>query len=129
MSETILLVAPDTHLRQQVRSALQPHGYRVLEASGGTAARQLCRQQDGPIHLLLTDVLMPEINGHHLAEQITILSPCLRVLYMSDAPNAPLVALFDRTRSLALIQKPFTTNALLRKIRRLLNSLRPECPP
>jgi len=126
MAETILLVTGDAQLRQQATGVLQSHGYRVLEASRSPATLQLCRQQDGPIHLLMTDVLMPEINGHTLTEQVMALYPCITVLYMSGEASDALVALFDRTQSLALIRKPFTPDALVHKVRRLLSHAHPR---
>ncbi len=121
---TILLVDDEAAIRQHARSILQAHGYRVLEASGGMAAMHICQQHEGPIHLLLTDVLMPEINGQILGEHVTALRPCIRVLYMSGATSDALIALFDRTRSRALIQKPFTPDVLVRKVRGLLSAVR-----
>ena len=124
MPETILLVDDETSVRQLVRKILQMNGYTVLEASRGVDALQICQQHEGPIHLLLTDVLMPEMNGQNLAEQVTALRPHTRVLYMSGATDDALVALFDRTMSIALIQKPFTPDALARKVRGLLSDIR-----
>ena len=124
MPETILLVDDEALLRRLVHRILQTHGYTVLEANGGMDALQICQQHEGPIHLLLTDVLMPEMNGQNLAEQVTALRPHTRVLYMSGATDDALVALFDRTMSIALIQKPFTPDALARKVRGLLSDIR-----
>ncbi len=121
-SETILLVDDEARLRQLVRSILQMHGYTVLEASGGMDAIQICQQHEGPIHLLLTDVMMPEMNGQNLAELVTVLRPHTRVLYMSGTPDDALVALFDRTPSTAFIRKPFTPDALARKAREVLGA-------
>lgn len=123
-SETILLVDDEALLRQLVRSILQTHGYTVLEASGGMDAIRICQRHEGPIHLLLTDVLMPEMNGRNLAERVTTLRPHTLVLYMSGATDDALVALFDRAMSTALIQKPFTPDALARKVRGLLSDIR-----
>jgi len=124
MPETILLVDDEALLRQLVRSILQTHGYTVLEASGGMDAIQICQQHEGPIHLLLTDVFMPEMNGRNLAERVTTLRPHTPVLYMSGSTDDVLVALFDRTRSTALIQKPFTPDALASKVRAALSAPR-----
>ena len=122
MPETILLVDDEAILRRLVRKILQTNGYTVLEASRGTDALHICQQHKGPIHLLLTDVLMPEMDGHNLAEQATAVRPHMRVLYMSGAADNALVALFDRTLSRALIRKPFTPDDLASKVRRLLSA-------
>jgi two-component system cell cycle sensor histidine kinase/response regulator CckA len=67
---------------------------------------------------------MPEMNGRNLAERVTTIRPHTRVLYMSGATDDALVALFDRAMSIALIQKPFTPDALARKVRAILNDMR-----
>lgn len=122
MPETILLVDDEAPARGLVRRILQMQGYTVLEASGGTDALQICRQHEGPIQLLLTDVLMPGMNGHYLAEQVTDLRPDTRVLYMSGYADSTLITLTERKTQIAFIQKPFTPDALTRKVRDMLDA-------
>ena len=121
MPETILLVDDETSVRQLVRKILQMNGYTVLEASRGVDALQICQRHEGPIHLLLTDVTMPEMNGQNLAEQVTALRPHIRVLYMSGYID-PLIALVGLRAEIAFIQKPFTADALARKVREALGA-------
>jgi DNA-binding NtrC family response regulator len=122
MPETILLVDDEAPVRGLVRRILQMNGYTVLEAGGGMNALQICQQHEGPIHLLLTDVFMPGMNGHHLAEQVTVLRPDARVLYMSGCADSSLIFLSERKTGLAFIQKPFTLDALARKVREVLGA-------
>lgn len=124
MSETILLVDDETAVRQLIRRILQMNGYTVLEANGGMDALQICQQHEGPIHLLLTDVLMPEMNGQNLAERVTALRPHTRVLYMSGYTDSALVALFELKTETAFIQKPFMPDALASKVRETLGATR-----
>ncbi|MEK6549352.1 MAG: response regulator [Nitrospirota bacterium] len=123
-SETILLVDDEALLRQLVRSILQTHGYTVLEASGGMDAIRICQRHEGPIHLLLTDVLMPGMNGQNLTEHVTALRPHARVLYMSGCADSTLLTLSERKTEIAFIQKPFTPDALTRKVRAILGATR-----
>lgn len=122
--ETILLVDGEALLRRLIRRILQAHGYMVLEASRGMDALQICQQHEGPIHLLLTDVLMPEMNGQNLAERVTALRPHIRVLYMSGYTDSALVALFELKTETAFIQKPFIPDALASKVREILGATR-----
>lgn len=124
MPETILLVDDEALLRRLVRRILQMNGYTVLEASGGMDAIQLCQQHEGPIHLLVTDVLMPGMNGQDLAERMMALRPHARVLYMSGCIDSALITLSDRKTEIAFIQKPFTPDALARKVRAILDASR-----
>ena len=121
-SETILLVDDERMVRELVGKILRMHGYMVLEANCGADALRLCQQHAGPIHLLLTDVLMPEMNGRKLAERVIALRPQTQVLYMSGYPDDDFRAHFSPTTGMAFIQKPFTPNALARKVREVLGA-------
>ena len=81
--ETILLVEDETNLRRLARQYLETQGYKILEAEDGAAALQIVAGHEGVIDLLLTDVIMPGMNGRELAVQVTTLLPDVRVLYMS----------------------------------------------
>src|SRR3989338_7566675 len=123
-SETILLVDDEAPVRQLVRRILQMDGYTVLEASGGMDAIRICQRHKGPIHLLLTDGLMPGMSGQDLAEQVTALRPHTRVLYMSGYIDSALITLLQIKIEMAFIQKPFTPDTLARKVHAVLGSTR-----
>ncbi|MDE3034639.1 MAG: PAS domain-containing protein [Nitrospirota bacterium] len=122
--ETILLVEDDPLVREVTRASLQDLGYRVLEAGGGQEALRLLREQDGPVHLLLTDVIMPEMNGRELAEQVLALYPRIPVLFMSGytADVAPLEGSLKHIG--AFLTKPFTPEGLGHKVRDVLDEPR-----
>jgi CheY-like chemotaxis protein len=102
--------------------ALQLHGYTVLEASHGEEALRLAQRHAGPIHLLLTDVVMPGMGGRQLAEQAVRLHPAMKVLYMSGYPNDAVVRHGVLEAETASLQKPFTLIAVAQKVREVLNS-------
>jgi CheY-like chemotaxis protein len=120
-TETILLAEDDNTVRELTRELLEIYGYTVLEASNGGSALLLCESYEEPIHLLLTDVVMPEMSGHNLASRLAQLRPEMKVLYMSGYTDDVIVhrgVLVDGT---AFIQKPFAPDALARKIREVLD--------
>jgi CheY-like chemotaxis protein len=117
---TILLVDDERMVRDLVGAILQRHGYAVLEAHCGAEALRICREHAGPIHLLLTDVLMPEMNGRALAEQIRSFRPDIRILYMSGYTGHVFPRHLDGQSAIAYIQKPFTSADLARKVREVL---------
>jgi two-component system cell cycle sensor histidine kinase/response regulator CckA len=119
-TETVLLVEDESAVRSFVARALRQQGYLVLDASNGGEALLIAEQHEGPIHLLLTDVIMPRVSGKQLAERLVRLRPDLRVLYMSGyaeeivAPHGVLEA------GAAFIAKPLTAEGLGMKIREVL---------
>jgi two-component system cell cycle sensor histidine kinase/response regulator CckA len=122
--ETILLAEDEQLVRLLTRKVLELAGYRVLVAAGGAEALVAAERHDGPIHLLLTDVVMPEMNGRELMHRLAQLRPDVRVLYMSgyaDEAVARHGALDPRT---AFLQKPFTPEGLARKVRAVLDEPR-----
>ena len=82
-NETILLVEDDEVVRKLISEVLNNEGYRLLEAASGVAALSICAQYEERIHLLLTDVIMPEMNGRDLANRLAAVRPEMKVLYMS----------------------------------------------
>jgi two-component system, cell cycle sensor histidine kinase and response regulator CckA len=116
-SETILLVADEPLVRGLARDVLAPLGYNLLHAEGGPDALLICAAHPGPIHLLLTDVSMPGMNGQAVFERARQLRPGLRVLYMSGACGDVIEVLEPGKES---IVKPFTAIALASKVRELL---------
>jgi PAS domain S-box-containing protein len=119
--ETILLVEDEDAVRGFTRHALTMYGYTVLEASGAREALQLFRQHQGPLHLLLTDVVMPEIGGRQLAERLLELKPRLKVLYVSGYTDNAVLHHDVLEADAAFLQKPFTPAALANKVRELLD--------
>ena len=120
-NETILLVEDDPSLRVLAAHMLESCGYGVLEASSGAAALEISRQQKGSIHLLLTDVVMPGMSGRVLAEQVVAQSPNIVVLYMSGYTGQTIGAHGVLAEGSYFLPKPFTREALVRKIREVLD--------
>jgi signal transduction histidine kinase/CheY-like chemotaxis protein len=120
-SETVLLAEDDDMVRHLTRDILEMNGYTVLEASDGRHAIELCRDYNGPLHLLLTDVVMPYINGRQLAEHLTQSFPELKVLYVSGHLGDSVSSESLIGPAAAFLEKPFTPESLAGKIRDLLD--------
>jgi two-component system, cell cycle sensor histidine kinase and response regulator CckA len=120
-TETILLVEDEDAVRSLVRVALQQAGYTVLEANRGIEAIRLAQEHQGPVHLLITDVVMPEMGGRQLVEQLAPLKPDLNVLYLSGYTDDAVVRHGVLQADVAFLQKPFTMAALTNKVRQLLD--------
>ena len=120
-TETVLLVEDSDVVRRLVRDVLTAKGYCVLEARNGREAVQICEHCDRPIHLLLTDVVMPEAGGRDLAEYLTTLHPSLKVLYMSGYAETTFFAHGFPREGAAFISKPFTPGQIARKVREVLD--------
>jgi two-component system, cell cycle sensor histidine kinase and response regulator CckA len=119
-AETVLLVEDEDQLRRVTVSLLTRSGYRVLEGRDGHEALRICEQHVGPIELLLTDVVMPQMNGRQLAERVVTMRPGIKVLYMSGYTDGILVG--QLSSAAAFLQKPFTGAVLTRKVRETLDS-------
>lgn len=114
--ETILLVEDDKSVRTLVQSVLSKRGYRILEACGGDEAMQAALAHDGPIHLLLSDVMMPEMHGPDVANRLRPFRPNMKIMFMSGYvrpggldPNAEFMS------------KPFQPDTLVRRVREVLD--------
>ncbi len=125
-SETILLVEDEAALRMLVRELLESKGYRVIEARHGPDALFVCEQHKGPIHLLLTDVVMPEMNGRELAERLAPFHREMKVLYMSGYTDDAIVHHGVLDAGMGFLQKPFSRNTLARKVREVLGEATPH---
>ncbi len=121
-SETILLVEDNEIVRKLIRKILKFYGYQVLEATNGGAAFLICERDQRPIHLLLTDVIMPEIDGCELANRLTLLRPEMKVLYVSGYTGDVIVNHSLQGSNVPFLQKPFTPDALARKVREVLGA-------
>jgi CheY-like chemotaxis protein len=118
--ETILLVEDEAALLEVARRILTRNGYRVIPASGGGEALVLAEQHQGEIDLLITDVVMPNMQGKQVAETITRLCPAVRVLYMSGYARPVLAARGTLETGVALLEKPFSERTMLDKVREIL---------
>ncbi len=121
-SETILLVEDDDMIRHLVQKVLKANGYRVLVAANGRDAERVAGQHEGPIHLLMTDVVMPGMNGREVAERLAAARAGLRVLYLSGYTDDAIVHHGVLEPGVAFLQKPFTPAVLGRKVREVLDS-------
>jgi two-component system, cell cycle sensor histidine kinase and response regulator CckA len=119
-SETILLVEDEDIVRHLVRDTLRQAGYRVLDAANPTEARLLCATHDGPIDLLITDLVMPKESGRELAESLAPRRPEMRILFMSGYTGEAVAGNGLLKREVAFLQKPFTPGALSGAVRAIL---------
>jgi PAS domain S-box-containing protein len=120
-SETILLVEDEKAVRELARQLLVGRGYTVLEAASGESALQLVHRHPDPIHLVLTDVVMPGMSGPELAERLAVLRPKTRVLYMSGYAEEALRRSGEASSEVRLLPKPFTMAALAGAVRAALD--------
>ena len=119
--ETILVVEDDPSVRGLVQEALRVSGYDVLVARHGIEALLTGAKHMGPIHLLLTDVAMPQMSGPEVAEKLTGVRPDIKVLYMSGYPDHPVFEQGRVKRDTAFLHKPFTPTVLTQKVREVLD--------
>jgi two-component system, cell cycle sensor histidine kinase and response regulator CckA len=118
-SETIMVVEDDESVRDLVRIMLETKGYNVLAAAGAEEAERLCTDE---VDLLLTDVVMPEVNGRALAERLALTSPSMRILFMSGYSDEAVYRHGEISPNAAFIEKPFTDRTLARKVREVLDA-------
>ncbi len=121
-NETILVVEDSEPVRGLVIRCLERHGYSVLGAASGVEALRYCSRHPGPIHLLLSDVILPKIDGFEIAERVREVRPDTQVIYMSGFTDDALAKHGIRAQDVTLIQKPFTPSTLLRTIREFLDA-------
>jgi PAS domain S-box-containing protein len=119
--ETVLLVEDDPMVRELASEVLRHNGYQVLEASGPSKALEICHQQAGPIHLLLSDVVMPGMNGAEMAGLVEKLRPEIRVLFMSGYTDNVVLQNGSLRKGMFFLQKPFTPSTLGKKVREILD--------
>ena len=120
-SETILLVEDEEAVRNLLRDILRRFGYTVLEASNGPEAIEICHSHLGPIHLVITDMVMPQMSGWEVAEAVGMLRPKARIIYMSGYIEHVVVEERVLEAGVAFLGKPFTPETLGRKVREVLD--------
>ncbi len=121
-SETILLVEDEEGVRDLAKRILELKGYKVITSSNPADAAQVVERYKEPIHLLLTDVVMPTMSGRQLAEHVAFLRPELKVLYISGYTENSIVPYGILKEGAPFLQKPFTPDSLTRKIREVLDA-------
>ena len=121
-SETVLLVEDEEVVRNLVREILERNGYAVLEARNGVEALELGQTFAEPIHLLVTDVVMPKMSGRELAERLVAIHPETRVLYMSGYTDGAIGQQGVLDPQTELLQKPFSFDDLAQKVRKVLDA-------
>lgn len=118
----MLLVEDEDGVRFLVRGILEAGGYKVLETIRPLKAWATCKQFEGPIHLLLADVVMPQMNGSDLAEKLKASRPNTKVLYMSAYTDGAILYHGILEPGSPFLQKPFTPEVLARKVREVLDA-------
>jgi PAS domain S-box-containing protein len=121
-TETILLVEDEEIVRNLVCEILTSNGYNVLEASSGKAALSICDTFSEPIHMLLTDVIMPNMSGGQVADLVMKMRPEIKVLYISGYADDSITHAVFYDSDTAFLEKPFTPDGIARKVRAVLNS-------
>jgi CheY-like chemotaxis protein len=120
-SETVLIVEDNDSLRKLARTVLKQNGYEVLEAENGEDALRVGEAHDGPIELMITDVVMPKMSGKETAERLQPLYPQMKVIYMSGYTDNAIVHCGVLAPGLNFLEKPFTPEGLARKVREVLD--------
>ena len=128
-TETILLVEDDAQLRQLSSSVLAHCGYEMLVAASPEEGVAICKENHHDIRLLITDVVMPRMNGRQLAEQVAQISPNIRVLYISGYTSNAIVHYGVVDPGLWFLPKPFSLSSLVAKVREVLDSPTPQANP
>ena len=128
-TETILLAEDTESLRDVVRETLESCGYRVLPAPDGKEALVIARSYDGDIHLLLTDVVMPQVGGAELARALRVSRPSVRVVFMSGYADGALSRQGVLDEGVILVEKPFTTLRMVQVVREALDRKEPPSVP
>jgi two-component system, cell cycle sensor histidine kinase and response regulator CckA len=119
-SETILVAEDDASLRILTCRILRNHGYKVLEAADGNEALRLAKEYKEEIHLILTDTIMPGMDGRDAVERISAFRPGIKSVFMSGYTNTTIIELGLLDRDRAFLQKPYDAAGLIQKVRDVL---------
>lgn len=119
---TVLVVEDEPEIQRFITRVLAPQGYLVLTAADAAQAVAVCQQHPGPIHLLLTDVIIPDMNGPQLAVRVQGLRPEIKVLFISAYDDGLLKQNFGLHPTAAFLPKPFGADRLLQKVRAVLEA-------
>jgi two-component system cell cycle sensor histidine kinase/response regulator CckA len=119
-SETVLLVEDEESVRQLVRETLESKGYTVIEAENGEAGLRVAQEHSGPIHMVISDVVMPGMSGRELVKRLAETRPETKVLYLSGYTEDAIIHQGVLEPGTAFLQKPFTLQTLSRKVREVL---------
>jgi len=122
-TETILLVEDEEIVRTMTRQILEMSGHKVLEATCGSEAIRICSSYDGPVHLVLTDVVMPHMNGPSMVKEVMRIRPNIKTLFMSGYTDNAILRHGILEEGMPFLQKPFSPDGLALKVRDVLNSL------
>ena len=118
--ETVLLAEDDATIRRMIKSTMEAEGYKLLEAEDGQEAIEISKSYDGDIHLLLTDVIMPKMNGRELANELQKDRPEMEVIFMSGYTDDAISHHGVLEPGVQFIQKPITPSVLAKKLREVL---------
>ena len=121
-SEVIMLLEDEEVVQKLAKDILESSGYRVLPVANVNDALLLCERHDGQIDLMLTDVVMPQMGGRQVSERVTLLRPGIKVLYMSGYTDDSIIRHGVLDEGMAFLEKPFTPDAMARKVREVLDS-------
>ena len=124
----ILVVEDEAMVRQFVCETLAEHGYKVIDAQGAHDALQCVNEHPDAVHLLLTDLIMPEMSGHELYQKVTAVRPDVKVLYMSGYTDSVVVRHGLTESGSNFLQKPVTVQNLTAKVRQVLNTVVESAP-
>jgi two-component system, cell cycle sensor histidine kinase and response regulator CckA len=122
-TETLLVVENESAIRNLLQVALSRSGYTVLAAESGREALELVRTHTGAIHLLITDVMMPDMDGPELVRQLSTIRPDTRALFMSGYMNDTLGDCMILSTNANFIQKPFSPRTIAQKVREILDGV------
>jgi len=125
-SETVLLVEDEGQVRTLECSILKARGYNVLTAGHGKDAVRICQEYPGPIHLLVTDLILPHMNGRELARRILPMRASMKVLFVSGYPDETIMSAGLARNKVPFLQKPFASETFLKTVRNVLDG-RSEC--
>jgi two-component system cell cycle sensor histidine kinase/response regulator CckA len=120
--ETILLVEDDDSVREMIKTFLEPAGYNILQAQNGFDALETSKTYEGEIHLLLTDVIMPKMNGQEVADELKKTRPEMQIIFMSGYTDDVIAHHGVLEAGVNFIQKPVTLSRLAKKLRKVLRN-------